>query len=109
LATLTLIVSTRTAPAGLAVPVRDALKRMDASMSAFKFDTIGGQLRVTMLPQWFGAWLGGVLGGLAFVLAISGLYGVVSYAVARRTREIGIRIALGAAPRDAVWLVLRQA
>ena len=105
---LTLIVSTRKAPAGFATPVREALKRMDGSMNAVMFDTIGGRLRFTMLPQWFGAWLGGVLGGLAFVLAISGLYGVVSYAVSRRTREIGIRIALGAAPRDAVWLVLRQ-
>lgn len=105
---LTLIVNTKTAPADLAGPVRDALKRMDSSMSTFMFDTIGGRLRIVMLPQWFGAWLGGVLGGLAFVLAISGLYGVVSYAVSRRTREIGIRVALGAAPRDAVWLVLRQ-
>jgi len=60
------------------------------------------------LPQWFGAWLGGVLGLLAFVLAVSGLYGVVAYAVARRTRELGIRIAIGATPRDTIWLVLRQ-
>ncbi len=105
---LILIVKTKTAPAEFAGPVRAALKRMDASLSTFLFDTIGGRLRVVLLPQWFAAWLGGVLGGLAFVLAISGLYGVVSYAVSRRTREIGIRIALGAAPRDAVWLVLRQ-
>lgn len=105
---LMLVVNTRSEPGDFAGPVRDTLKRMDSSMSAVRFDTIAGRLRVTMLPQWFGAWLGGVLGGLAFVLAISGLYGVVAYAVSRRTREIGIRIALGAAPHDAVWLVLRQ-
>jgi len=60
------------------------------------------------MPQWLGAWFGGVLGGLAFLLAVSGLYGVVAYSVARRTRELGIRIALGAAPRAATRLVLRQ-
>jgi putative ABC transport system permease protein len=105
---LMVIVTTTSEPGKFAGPVRAALKRMDASMDSVRFDTIAGLLRVTMLPQWFGAWLGGVLGGLAFVLAISGLYGVVAYAVSRRTREIGIRIAIGAAPRDAVWLVLRQ-
>jgi predicted permease len=105
---LMLLVHTAGSPGEYATPVREALRRMDNAIGAVRFDTIGGRLRATMLPQWFGAWLGGVLGGLAFVLAISGLYGVVSYAVARRTREIGIRIALGAAPSDAVWLVLRQ-
>ena len=105
---LMLIVQTRRAPAELANAVRDALRRMDAPAATFLIDTIGGRLRTTLMPQWFGAWLGGVLGGLAFLLAVSGLYGVIAYAVARRTREIGIRIALGATSHDAVILVLRQ-
>jgi len=70
--------------------------------------TMGAQLRVALFPQWVGAWLGGVLGLLAFVLAVCGLYGVVAYAVSRRTRELGIRVALGARPVDALWLVLRH-
>ncbi len=105
---LMLIVNPRRSPGQLVTPVREALHRMDSAMTAFRFDTVASSLRLVMLPQWILAWLGGVLGGLAFVLAVTGLYGVVAYAMARRTRELGIRIAIGATPRDAVWLVLRQ-
>jgi putative ABC transport system permease protein len=45
---------------------------------------------------------------LAFALAVVGIYGVVSYAITQRTNEIGIRIALGAQPRDILWMVLRE-
>ena len=105
---LMLIVRTRKSPATLAAPVRDVLRRMESPAVAILMDTAAGQVRAALMPQWFGAWLGGVLGLLAFLMAISGLYGVIAYAVARRTRELGIRIALGAEPVDALRLVLRQ-
>ena len=105
---LLLIVKTYPSPSQLVAPIRAALPRMGAAMTTSLFSTMRDGLRMQMLSQWLGAWLGGVLGLLAFVIAISGLYCVVAYAVARRTRELGIRVALGAAPGDTVWLVLRQ-
>jgi ABC-type antimicrobial peptide transport system permease subunit len=55
------------------------------------------------------AMLSAVFGVVATALAIVGLYGVMAYTVARRTREIGIRVALGALSRDVVWMVMREA
>ena len=63
---------------------------------------------VRLYPYRAASWVAGAVGGLALVLTVSGVYGVLSYLVAQRSKEIGIRIALGANVRDVVALVLRQ-
>jgi putative ABC transport system permease protein len=64
--------------------------------------------RLSLFPLRAGAWVAGGFALLALALAGLGLYGVMSYATGQRTRELGIRIALGAQGRDVLWLVIRQ-
>ena len=99
------------APAALAPAVRDVLRQLDANLPIYNVRTMEEHLNdsaFAMMPLRFGAVLAGAQGLLGLFLAAIGLYGVVSYVVSRRTREIGVRVALGARSFDIVRLVVRD-
>jgi putative ABC transport system permease protein len=99
---------TRGNPDAALETVRREILAMDSSLAFFEARTMRQNLAITLFPVRMGAILLGIFGGLALLRASVGLYGAVSYSVSRRTREIGIRMALGAAGGDVVTLVTRQ-
>jgi predicted permease len=88
--------------------VRNEVKKLDASMPVYEVKTLKGQLDETLLSDRLVAVLAAGFGLLAMVLASIGLYGVMAFVVARRTKELGIRMALGARPGSVLWLVMRE-
>jgi putative ABC transport system permease protein len=88
--------------------MRRELLALDPNVVFVENQTMEAEVAATLLPMRASAWLVTGLGLVAMALAAIGLYGVIAYSVARRTREIGIRIALGARPGAVVALVMRQ-
>jgi putative ABC transport system permease protein len=83
--------------------------RLGPGVSSSKPQTIRQHIDESIFQDRLLATVGGFFGGLALLLAAVGLYGVVAYGMARRSREIGIRIALGARRRAVLWMALRDA
>ncbi len=88
--------------------VRSELKRLDAAMPLYELKTLESQLDETLLTDRLIALLSAGFGLLATLLASIGLYGVMAFAVARRKKELGIRLALGAQPGLVIWLVMKE-
>jgi predicted permease len=88
--------------------LRTAVRAVDAEVPMFDMRTLDDQLEISLLTERLLATLSSVFGCLATLLAALGLYGVMAFMVARRTREIGIRMALGAGQGTVVWMVLRE-
>jgi predicted permease len=88
--------------------IRNAVRELDQSMPIYSMKTVEGQLDETLLTDRLVALLSAGFGALATLLASIGLYGVMAFVVARRRKELGIRLALGARRGRLIWLVMRE-
>src|SRR6185295_6860712 len=103
-----LYVRTRTSSAAAFAAIRAAVEKAAPGLAVEDLRTLDGQLDRALANERLLAILATAFALLAVVLAVVGLYGVTSFVVARRTREIGIRMALGATREAALWLVIRD-
>jgi predicted permease len=101
-------VRAQTGSAAAASLVRNEVKQLDASMPVYEMKTVEGQLDETLLTDRLIALLSAGFGLLATLLASIGLYGVMAFVVARRRKELGIRLALGSPRGVVIWLVMSE-
>jgi putative ABC transport system permease protein len=106
--TLTLAVRTTNDPTSAIAAIRSEVQALDKNLPIYSIKTLEQYISSSVAQPRFNSLLLGIFAAVALLLTIVGLYGVMSYSVTQRTHELGIRMALGAQPRDVLKLILKQ-
>ena len=102
------VVKSTLSPSSIAAAIRQEVWNMDKDLPVTDIQPVSAEVDASVAQPRFRTWLLSLFGALALVLAAAGIFGVISYSVASRTREIGIRVALGATPRKVLLLIFAE-
>lgn len=102
------VVRSSAAQVQLIQPIKETVSRLDRSVPVYNIESMEQRLSKSIAPRRFDSLLFGIFGAIALILGAFGIYAVISHSVAQRTKELGIRIAVGAKPSDVLRLVLSQ-